>query len=223
LQHLQNIADGNGQGAARTAFADDGNNHRHFQFGHHIKIAADGFGLAALFSIDPWIGARRVNEGHHGQTEFFCQFHQAQSLAIAFRTRHAEVAVNLVFGIAPLLVPDHHHRLAVETGKATDNRMIVRKSPVAVQLFKVGKNQRQVIKRIRALRMPCHLRNLPGRQLGVDILGQLSAFFLQAIYVVGNINRGIILNKAQLFDLGFKVGNGLFEVEETCFHGQLIF
>ncbi len=49
------------------------------------------------------------------------------------------------------------------------------------------------------------------------------ALLFQAVDLFGDIDGGIVLHEAQLFDLGFKVGNGLLEVEETCFHGLLVF
>jgi len=46
---------------------------------------------------------------------------------------------------------------------------------------------------------------------------------LQTVDFFRDIDGGIILHEAQLFDLGFQIGNGLFEVEETGFHGLLVF
>ena len=120
-------------------------------------------------------------------------------------------------------MPDHHHRLAIETGQATDDRVVVGKSTITMQFFKIGKNQRQVIKRVGALRVAGDLGNLPRGELGVDILGQLGALFFQTFNIFRDINSGIILDEAQLFDFSFEVSNGLLEVEETCFHGRLIF
>src|SRR5574343_745988 len=106
LQHLHGIADGNRQRAAGAALADDGDDDRHFQFGHHVQITANRFGLAALLGVDTGVGTRRIDEGHDWDAELLGQLHQAQGLAIALGARHAEVAVDLFLGIATLLVAD---------------------------------------------------------------------------------------------------------------------
>ena len=139
---------------------------------------------------------RRIDEGHDRQRKFFRQLHQAQGLAVALRTRHAKVAVNLFLGITPLLVPDHHHRLAIEPRQTANDGMVVSIGPVTVQFLEVSENMLRVIQRIRTLRMARHLGDLPGGQLGVDFLGQLRAFLLQAPDFFRNIDRGIILYKA---------------------------
>ena len=58
LQHDERVAHGNGQCAARAAFTDDGGDHRNAQFGKLIDVAADGFGLIALFRVNAGIGAQ---------------------------------------------------------------------------------------------------------------------------------------------------------------------
>ena len=62
------------------------------------------------------------------------------------------------------------------------------------------------------------LRDLPRRQIGVNFLGQLLAFFLQPRNFFGNIQRRIVLHEAQFLDLGFEFGNRLFEFEKSDFH-----
>lgn len=54
-------------------------------------------------------------------------------------------------------MPDDHNALSVETRQSADNRMIVGKVAVAVQLFKIGKQRVNVIQSIGTLRMPGNL------------------------------------------------------------------
>ena len=96
--------------------------------------------------------------------------------------------------------------------------MIVGKCAITVQFLEVGKYQLQVIQRKRPLRMPGHLRNLPGRELGVDVLGQALTFLLQTGYFFGNIHRRITLRQAQRLDIAFEVGNCMLKVQKTGFH-----
>ena len=80
----------------------------------------------------PGIGGRRVDEGEDRPAELLGQLHRAQRLAVALGPRVAEVAVDLLLGVAALLVADDQHRLAVEAGEAGDDGAIVGEAPVAV-------------------------------------------------------------------------------------------
>nr|GEU28296.1 hypothetical protein [Tanacetum cinerariifolium] len=217
LQHQHRVAHGNGERAAGAAFADDGGNQRHFQFGHHVQVVADGFGLAALFGVDAGEGARGVNEREDGDAEFFRQLHQAHGLAIAFRFWHAEVAHGALLGVAPLLVADHHARLAVEAGQATDDRLVVRIGAVAVQFVEVGEDFVHIVHGVRTLRVARDQRHLPGGELGVDVFGQLLALFGQPVDLLRDVDGRIVLNEAQLFDFAIELGNRLLKIEESRF------
>ena len=138
LQHQRDVADGDRERAARAAFADDGDDDRHAQPRHLVEVAADRLGLAALLGADAGIGAGRVDEREERQAELLGELHQPQRLAIALGPRHAEVAVDLLLGVAALLVADHHARDAVEAREAADDRGIVRERAVAVQLLEIG-------------------------------------------------------------------------------------
>jgi hypothetical protein len=88
--------------------------------------------LTALFGADARISARRIDKSKDRQLEFFSELHQAQCLAVAFRPGHSEVAVDFVFGIAALLMADHHHWLILKAGKPRHDRRIVGVGAVAV-------------------------------------------------------------------------------------------
>jgi hypothetical protein len=49
------------------------------------------------------------------------------------------------------------------------------KCAVAVQLLEVGEDLGDVVQRVGPLRVARDLRHLPGRQAGVDVLGELLA------------------------------------------------
>ena len=101
--------------------------------------------------------------------------------------------------------------------------VVVGEGAITMQFFEISEDVLNVIEGVGALRMAGHLRDLPRRQLGVDVLGQLAALLFKTLDLFRDIDGGIVLHEAQFFDLGFKVGNGLLEVEETCFHGLLVF
>jgi hypothetical protein len=86
---------------------------------------------------------------------------------------------------------------------------------VAVQFLEIGEHLVHVVQRVGALRVARDLRHLPGRQAGVDVLGELLALLAEAFDLVGDVDRRLVLHVAQLVDLGFQLGDGLLEVEES--------
>ena len=122
-------------------------------------------------------------------------------LAVAFRLRHAEVAHCAFFGVAALLVADDHAGLAVEARQAADDRQVVRIRAVAVQFVEVGEDLVHVVHRVWTLRVARDLRNLPWRELGVDVFGQLLALLGQAVDLFRDVDGRIVLDEAQLFNL----------------------
>src|SRR6266853_1481047 len=144
-----------------------------------------------------------------------------QDRSVAFRPGHAEVSEDLLLGIASLLMPDHDHRLAVETGKASDDRGIVGKRAVPVKFLEIGKQGRGVIERVGTLRMPRHLSDLPRRELSVDLLGKRGALFLQALDFLGDVGRRVVLREAQLLDFRLQLGDRLLEIEKRRLHGEI--
>ena len=171
MQHIDVIAHRNRQGTTGAAFADNGTQHRHAQAGKLIQIAADGLRLAALLGANTRISAGRVDKSEHGNLKFFCRFHQAQGFAVAFRLGHTKIAADFFFGVAPFLMANHHHALAVKTRQAAHNGGIIGKSTVAVQLFKIGAQGVDIIQGVRALGMARHLRHLHRREFAENRFG----------------------------------------------------
>jgi hypothetical protein len=96
---------------------------------------------------------------------FSARPHQPQRLAVALGPRHAEIAVDLFLGVAPLLVANDHHRLAVEARQPADDGMVVGKGAIAVQFLEIGEDVLDVVERVGPLRMARHLGDLPGVSL----------------------------------------------------------
>ena len=114
-----------------------------------------------------------------GMRELLGELHQAQRLAVALGLGHAEVARDLLLGVAALLVADHHAGLAVEARQPADDRSVVGEGAVAVQLLEIGEQALDVVERVRALRMARDLRDLPRRELAVDVLGERLALLVR--------------------------------------------
>src|SRR6267378_2665020 len=164
---------------------------------------------------------RRIDEAQDRDAEPFRQPHEPHGFAVAFRPGHAEVSEDLLLGIASLLMADYNHRLAVETGKTSDDRRIVGKRAVAVQFLEIGKQRGGVIERVRTLRVSRHLSDLPRGELSIDLLGERGALFLQALDFLGDVGRRVVLREAQLLDFRLELGDRLLEIEKRRFHRKI--
>ena len=90
-----------------------------------------------------------------------------------------------------------------------------------MQLLEVGKQGRDVIERVRTLRMPRHLGDLPRGELSIDLLGKRGALFLQALDFLGDVGRRVVLREAQLLDFRLQLGDRLLEIEKRRFHRKI--
>ena len=86
--------------------------------------------------------------------------------------RHPEVAVEIVLGIAALLVTDDHDADAVEPRPSADDGRIVPVQPVAVQLDEVGEHGVDVVEWVRAAGMAGDLHALHRREIAIDLDAQ---------------------------------------------------
>jgi len=75
---------------------------------------------------------------------------------------------------------------------------------------------------MRPLRMPRHLRLLPRRQAGVELLERLARLDLDAVDLLAD-GDGVAacLQRAHFFHFGLKLGHRLFEIEIGAHHAIL--
>src|SRR4030095_2209939 len=99
---------------------------------------------------------------------------------------------------------------------------IVAVGTIAVQLAEIREQTADVIERVRALRMARYLRNLPGRQLRIDVLRKLLAFFLQPADLVRNVDGRVLMNVPKLVDLCLQLGDRLLEFEKGLLHSDVM-
>src|SRR5262249_12260149 len=137
---------------------------------HRVEVSRDGFGLPALLGAQPWIRARRIDERDDRLAELLGQLHQAKRLAVSLRMRHAEVARDLLPGVAPLLMSDDDQAPIIEARQAPDDGRVVTVDAVAVQLEKILEQQGAEMARVRAAGMAGELRALPRREARVHPL-----------------------------------------------------
>ena len=148
---------------------------------HLAQVAGDRLGLAALLGVEARVGARRVHEAEDRPAELRGELHHAQRLAIALGLRHAEVAVDLLLGVAALLVADDRHRPVAEEREAADERRVVREAPVAVELGPLREERLDVVERVGPVRVARDQRLLPGRELRVDLAPARVELLAQAL------------------------------------------
>ncbi|MNX28623.1 hypothetical protein D3C86_587360 [compost metagenome] len=107
---------------------------------------------------------------------------------------------------------DDHHRLVFQTGDTANDGRVVREVTVTVQFVELGEDMLDVVEGVRAFRVTRQACDLPAGQLAEDVFGQRFALVLQAGDLIADIQRIVITDQAQLFDLGLQVGDRLFEI-----------
>ena len=113
---------------------------------------------------------------------------------------------------------DDHHRLAVQTrGTANDGR-VIGEVAITVQFFELGEQVIDVVKGIGPLRVAGQTGDLPAGQIAEDAFGERFALVLQAGNLIADVQRVVVTNQAQFFDLGLQVGDRLFEIQEVRVH-----
>jgi hypothetical protein len=113
---------------------------------------------------------------------------------------------------------DEHDGTVVETRGAAHDREVVAVHPIAMQFVEVLEDQAGVIECVGALRVARELGDLPGRKVRENVLRELLALLLQTRYLFLNVDGRVRRNMFQFFDLGFKFGDGLLEIEEIHCH-----
>ncbi|MNN53495.1 hypothetical protein D3C81_1682550 [compost metagenome] len=107
---------------------------------------------------------------------------------------------------------DDHDWLVVQTGDAANDGRVVGEVTVTVQFVELGEDVFDVVQGIRTFRVTRQTCDLPAGQLAEDVFGQRFALVLQAGDLIADIQRIVITDQAQLFDLGLQVGDRLFEI-----------
>src|SRR5215510_1774461 len=93
LQHVNAIADADGERSPRTAFPGYCGDNRHLNTRHFAQVVCNRLCLPAFFCIDARISSRSIDESQHWSIELLCQFHDTQRLAVALRLRHTEISI----------------------------------------------------------------------------------------------------------------------------------
>ena len=124
------------------------------RFRHRREACANRFALPALFGADAGIRARCVDERQDRQAKAIGELVEPARFAIPFGLRLSKVTCRFLFRRAPFLMPDDDDAASVEARQTADDRRIIGKSPIAVQLLPIGEQMLDIIERVRPIRMP---------------------------------------------------------------------
>ena len=114
-----------------------------------------------------------------GRENFSASAHEAQGLAVAFGMRAAEVAQEVLLGVAALLLADEHDAAPADRGKAAGHRVVIADVAVAVQFQELVEAELRVVEHVGPLGVAGDLDALPGGEQGVDFLLQPLEFLFQ--------------------------------------------
>ncbi len=215
------VGDGDAEGAAGAAFADDDGDDGGLEGAHFAEVDGDGFGDVALLGADAGIGAGGVHEGDDGKAEFLSHAHQTEGLAIAFGVGHAEVAADVFLGFPAFLLAEQHDGLAVEPGGAADDGLVVAEEAVSMKFLEVGEDVVDIVEGVGAEGVAGELDLLPGGEVLVDGgLGGLE-FFLDGADFGADVQILLGGEAAEVLELGFELAQGFLEFERKLglFHG----
>jgi len=211
LLHQHPIADRDAQRAAAPALPRNDDDDGHVEHGHLAKVVRDGLGDAALLGLDAGKRGRRVHEDDDLAPEFLGEAHHPDRLPVALWPGVPEVPVDLLLGVAALLVPDHADRLPVVVGKARHDGVIVGEAAIAVHLDEIGEHHPHVVEHVGTVRVAGHLHALPRRERRVDLRANRVCPPAQAVDLALALRRG--RQHAEGFDLLQQHRHGFFEIQ----------
>src|SRR6202000_1924057 len=116
---------------ARHAFAGDDRHIGDAERQAGIGGARDRLGLSAFLRADAWVSGRGIDDGEHGNAETVGHFHQANRLAVALGTRHAEIMLDAGLGVGALFLAHHANAFAAETAETAHQRLVLAELAVA--------------------------------------------------------------------------------------------
>src|SRR6185369_4279337 len=90
-----------------------------------------------------------------------------------------------------------------------------------MQLVEVAEDRLDIIQRVGTVWMAGELGDLPGRETGKDAGRELPALRLQPVDLILDVDLGLRGDVPQLFDFGFELGDGLFEIQKG--NGHVVF
>jgi hypothetical protein len=205
--------------AAAAAFAVHEHDDRRVERRHLAQVQRNRLGDAALLRFDARVGRGRVDERNHRPAELLRQLHRAQRLPVAFGLRVAEVAVDLLLGVAAstLVMADDEDRIAHVACEPGDDRMVVREPPIAADLGELREQTADVVEDRRPLRVARDEDALPGGEVPVDFRADRVDPPIEALD--RSLPLGRLRHQGERLDLLQQHGDRFFELERIGRHG----
>src|SRR5436190_14408283 len=131
----------------------------------------------------------------------------------------AEIAQDVLFGLAAFLGADDQDLVPAEAGEPADYGAIFRKKPIAVQFREVGESLFEIVKGKRPLWMAGNLNTVPGAKILKNLALCLREFFFDEsnLFFKADVDGMGFRVLFQLLELGLQFSNRLLEVE-LMFH-----
>jgi hypothetical protein len=130
---------------------------------------------------------------------------------------------NARFRRRALFVADDANAFAAETAEAAQQRFVFAEFAVAGERREIRDELRDIIGKMRPLRVAGHLRLLPRRQIGIDILQRLRGLRFETRHFVADRDGFAARGKgAEFFELGLELRHRFFKIEISAHH-RLIF
>ena len=141
FQHEHPVGNAQRQCTAAVALAGDDGDDGDLQPAHLKEVAGDGLALAPLLGLQAGVGAGGIDEGEDGAAELLRLAHEPQGLAVALRTGHAEVALEVFLQRLALAGADDGDGPSVVEGHAAQNGGVLSGQAVTPLLEKVGEQR----------------------------------------------------------------------------------
>jgi len=148
--------------------------------------------------------------------ELLGQLHHAQGLAVALRVGAAEVDLDLLAGVAALVMSYKHDALPGKAGKPADYGLVVRIEPIAVQLAEIAAEHPDVVAQQRPPRVPGDQHVLPRRQIAVGLLEGLPELGPDAVDDVRVVATGLHLRRFKPRNFLLHLDDGFLKLQQVC-------
>src|SRR5262249_3996960 len=110
--------------------------------------------------------------------------------------------MDLLLGIASLLVSDHQDLFALKTRHAAEQRRIIAKAPVAMDFAPIGTDVLDIVKSVGSLSVAGQFRLLPGSKARLNLASQRLYLGMKATQLLARV---LVFpgNRFQVSDLSF--------------------
>src|SRR6266540_807959 len=123
---------------------------------------------AAMLRSRAGVGPGRVDQRDDRKSELGRVVREPQGFAVTLRVHHAPVPGHALLDAATLLVAEKHSRPSMPRADSADERRVVRREAVPVQLDEVGGEAPDVVERVGPLGMPGELDDLPDAHVYIS-------------------------------------------------------